>query len=267
MRYFLPFILILLCLQSCNEYQKALKNTETKAKYELAEKLYNEGDYKRANRLFEQIAPKFIGKPQGERIMFFFANTYFQNKDYYLSGYQFERFVKSYPKSDKIQEASFLGAKSYFQLSPNYSLDQTDTDKALQKLQNFINTYPESEYIEEANMMAKALITKKEKKLIEIAKQYNKIGEFNFPFLVSAITAFDNFITDNPGSVYTEDALYYRLEASTELAFNSFENKQSERFKDAKEAYNKLIKEFPETRFKKKADNLVQRIEKGIGSK
>ena len=232
----------------------------------MAEKLYEEGDYKRAVRLFEQIAPKYVGRPQGERVMFFFADSYFKNGDYYLSGYQFERFIKSYPRSDKIQEASFLGAKSYYMLSPRYSLDQTETDKALLKLQTFINNYSESEYFEEANTMAGELTTKKEKKEIEIAKQFNKLGEFNLPILISAITALDNFITDNPGSVYREEALFYRIEAATRLALNSTEERKQERLEDALESYNTLMRYFPETEFKKKADGYAETIREELSA-
>ncbi|MEQ5792768.1 outer membrane protein assembly factor BamD [Muricauda sp. NFXS6] len=260
MRSILILCVAAVLLVSCSEYQKVLKETDTKAKYEMAEKLYNEGDYKRAVRLFEQIAPTYVGKPQGERVMFFFADSYFKNGDYYLSGYQFERFIKSYPRSDKIQEASFLGAKSYYMLSPRYSLDQTDTDKALLKLQTFINNYSESEYFEEANAMAKELTTKKEKKQIEIAKQFNKLGKFNLPVLISAITALDNFITDNPGSVYREEALYYRIEATTVLALNSTIDKQQERLEEALDSYNNLLRYFPETKFKDEADKLAETI-------
>lgn len=249
---------------SCNEYQKVLKNEDVKAKYEMAEKFYEEGDFRRANRLFEQIAPKYIGKPQGERVMFFFANTYYQTKDYYTAAYQFERFVKSYPKSDKVSEALFYGAKSSYQLSPKYSLDQTDTDKALSKLQTFINTYPNSEFLAEANIMAKELTTKKEKKEIEIAKQFNKIGSWDYPRLVSAITACDNFLSDNPGSVYREDALYVKFEASTALALNSTTVKKEERLNTAKAAYINLKKYYPQTQFEKKADNLNEKIEKEL---
>ncbi|MBA4744198.1 MAG: outer membrane protein assembly factor BamD [Muricauda sp.] len=264
MRSILLFCCAMALLVSCSEYQKVLKETDVKAKYDMAEKLYNEGDYKRAVRLFEQIAPKYVGKPQGERVMFFFADSYFKNGDYYLSGYQFERFIKSYPRSDKIQEASFLGAKSYYMLSPRYSLDQTETDKALLKLQTFINNYSESEYFEEANAMAKELTTKKEKKQIEIAKQFNKLGKFNLPVLISAITAFDNFITDNPGSVYREEALYYRIEAATELALNSTMDKKKERLEDALDSYNNLIRYFPESKFKKEADQLAETIQQEL---
>lgn len=264
MRSILPLFFALILFSSCNEYQKALKNEDVKVKYDLAQKYYDAGDFKRAKRLFEQIAPRYVGKPQGERVMFFFANSYFETEDYYLSGYQFERFIKSYPRSDKVQEASFLGAKSYYKLSPAYSLDQTDTDKALSKLQTFINTYPESEFFEEANTMARELTAKKEKKQIEIAKQFNKLGKFNYPILVSALKAFDNFISDNPGSIYREEALYYRIEAATNLALNSTENKKQERLQDALSSYNNLMRYFPETSFKKKADNLSEKIQKEL---
>nr|WP_299340814.1 outer membrane protein assembly factor BamD [Allomuricauda sp.] len=266
MRYILSLLVFSFLFVGCSEYQKVLKEDDIKAKYELAEKLYNEGDYKRAQRLFEQIAPRYAGRPQGERVIFFFADTYFKNGDYYLSGYQFERFAKSYPKSDKIQEATFLGAKSYYMLSPRYSLDQTDTDKALSKLQVFINTYPESEYFEEANTMAKELTSKKEKKQLEIAKQFNKLGEFNYPILISAITALDNFITDNPGSIYREEALYYRIEATTNLALNSTENRKKERLEEAEDSYNTLMRYFPESKFKKKADDLIAKIQKELNT-
>ena len=264
-RNLLSFVVLIMILSSCNEYQKVLKNTDVKAKYDLAQKYYEEEDYKRANRLFEQIAPKYVGKPQGERVMFFFANTYFQRKDYNMAGYQFERFIKSYSKSEKVPEAAFLGAKSYFKLSPAHSLDQTDTDKALVKLQSFINTYPESEYFAEANKMAKELTTKKERKAFEIGKQFNKLGHFDYTFLTPAIAAFDNFISDYPGSIFREEALYLKFESATEFGLNSFVSLKLERMENAKTAYNALKKQFPETKYADDAAKWLEKIEKDLG--
>ncbi|NJB69554.1 outer membrane protein assembly factor BamD [Saonia flava] len=265
MRRLLPILFFLTLLTSCSEYQKVLKNEDVKAKYDMAQKFYDEGDFKRANRLFEQVAPKYVGKPQGERIMFFFADSYYKIKDYYTAGYQFERFVKSYPKSDKTQEALFLGAKSYYELSPRYSLDQTDTDKALLKLQNFINTYPDSEYLPQANIMAKELTTKKERKAFEIAKQFTKLGEFyTLDYNISAIAALDNFISDFPGSIYKEEVMYQKVIATTNLALNSTANKMEQRLFDAQEAYKTLKKNFPETKYQKKADDLMGKVEKQL---
>lgn len=261
MKRIFPFLLIAVALQSCSEYQKVLKNEDVKAKYDMAEKFYEEGDYKRANRLYEQIAPKYVGKPQGERVMFFLSDTYFKRKDYNMAGYQFERFIKSYPKSDKVVEASFLGAKSYYELSPVYSLDQTDTDKALLKLQNFINTYSESEYFPEANIMAQELTTKKERKAYEIVEQYNRLGEFNYDMLKSAVAASENFVSDNPGSVYREDAMFIKMQALTHMAMNSFESLKAERLKSAKAAYTTLKKQFPESKYDQKASDLLEKID------
>ena len=265
MRSAFLILAIAVVFTSCNEYQKALKSDDTKVKYDLAERYYNEGDFRRANRLFEQISPKYVGKPQGERVMFFLANSYFKIKDYNFAGYQFERFLKSYPKSDKAAEASFLGAKSYYKLSPTYSLDQTDTDKALAKLQNFINSYPDTEFFAEANIMAQELTTKKERKAFEIAKQFTKLGKsYILDYNVSAISALDNFISDHPGSIYREDALYLKIEATTTLALNSTVNKKKDRLDDAKDAYDNLMKNYPETKYAKAANNLINKINKEI---
>jgi len=266
MRRFIPLLVLVLILGSCSEYQQVLKKVDVKAKYDLAQKYYEAKDYKRALRLFEQIAPKYVGKPQGERVMFFLADSYYQKENYNMAGYQFERFIKSYPKSDKVDEAAYRGAKSYFELSPSHSLDQTDTDKALTKLQGFINNYPDSEFFADANAMAKELTTKKERKAFEIAKQFNKLGEFNYDILRSAVASLDNFITDFPGSIYREEAFYLKVESTTNLAINSFETLKKERLDNAKNAYNVLKKQYPETQFAKKADNLLKKIEKELSN-
>ena len=267
MRQLLILVTLTVVFASCNDYQKVLKETNVKAKYELAQQYYDAEDYKRALRLFEQIAPKYVGKPQGERVSFFLAECNFKRRDYNTAGYQFERFVKSYPKSNKVVEAEFLGAKSYFELSPNYSLDQTDTDKALAKLQSFVNTYPESEYYAEANQMAKDLNQKKERKAFEIAKQFNKLGEFNYELLKTAIASIDNFIAENPGSIYREEALFIKVEAATNLAINSYAFLQQERFSNAKEMYDAFVKKYPESAFTDRANDLLKKINKGLENK
>ena len=86
-------------LVSCNEYQKILNSEDNNLKYKAAEKYYNNGEYRRANRLLEQLVPIYRGKPQAERLVYFFADSYFQTKNYYLASYQFESFIKSFPKS------------------------------------------------------------------------------------------------------------------------------------------------------------------------
>ena len=256
MKKFIIFITLVVLFSSCSEYQKALKSDDVAIKFTAAEKQYNKGKYNKAIRIFEQVAPAFKGKPQAEKLFYMFAQSYYKTKQYYLAGYQFESFASSYPKSEKHEEASFLGAKSYSMLSPVYSLDQKDTDKSIDKLQNFIDKYPDSSYMVEANSIMKVLKTKLEKKSYEIAKQYNATSDFK-----SAIIALDNFISDFPGTAYKEDALYYKFDSAYNLAINSINAKMEERLKNAKNAYSNLVKFNASSKYKSKADEMLAKIE------
>ena len=251
-------LLFALSLGACSEYQKVLKEDDIKAKYVMADSLYNQGKkqgkkgkLKKSLRLLDQIVPQYRGKPQGERLAYIYADTYYQLGSYFDSGYQFERFTKAYPRSEKAEEAYYKGAESYYEVSPRYSLDQTETDKAISKVQVFINTHPESEYMDEANEMAADLRAKKEKKAFEIAKQYNRISDYH-----ASIKSFELFFKEFPGSVYKEDALYYDYLAKYNLAVNSIYSKREERIGQAKEAYTKLISEFSDTEYKNKAERM-----------
>src|SRR5690606_24588064 len=157
MKKFLVFIAFVFLFSSCSEYQKAMKSDDVAVKYAVAEKMYEEKKYNKAIRLFEQIAPAYKGKPSAEKMFYMYSQSLYLTKQYYLAGYQFESFAANYPRSQKIEEAAYLGAKCFSKLSPVYSLDQVDTYKAIDKLQNFIDSYPESIYLAEANVLAKDL--------------------------------------------------------------------------------------------------------------
>ena len=260
MKKILSILLLILIFSSCSEYQKALKTDEIGVKYDVATRQYEKGKYSKAIRLFEQIAPSYRGKAQAEKMFYMYAQSYFKTKQYYSSGYQFESFVNSYPKSEKVEEASYFGALSYSKLSPRYSLDQIDTYQAIEKLQVFIDTYPTSEYLAEANVIVKELREKLEKKAFEVAKQYNTTGEYNNNH-IAAIVVLDNFITDFPGTKYKEEALYYKLDSSYKIAINSIEAKKLERLNNAKTAYLNLMKFNPNSEFKDKADEMLAKIE------
>ena len=244
---------------SCSQYQKALKSDDIAVKTEAANKMYEAGKYIKAIRLYEQIAPAYKGKPSAERMFFFYSNSLYKSKQYYLAGYQFENFAATYPKSEKREEASFLGAECFYRLSPVYSLDQTDTEKALNKLQRFIDTYPNSEYLGKANEYVKELREKLEKKAFEIAKQYNTISDFK-----GALKALENFIADYPGTPFKEEALYYRFDSAYKLAINSVPSKKQERLAYAKTTHSNLIKFDSNTEYKNEADKMLADIDKEL---
>ena len=242
-----------------------LKNPNAGEKYAFAESLYLQGKYKKALKLMEQIVPVYRGKPQAEKLMYMYANTFYSLGDFYLAGYQFERFANSYPKSDSVELASFKSALSYYELSPRYSLDQKDTYTGLDKLQEFIDTYPDSEFRLEANKKVADLRYKLELKAIEIAKQYLKTGEALGSYS-NAIEAFDNFIGDFPGSVFRKDAFFGRLEAEYELANHSVPSKVNDRLLIALEYYNDFIKYYQDSDLISDANEIKEDIERRLTS-
>lgn len=249
-------ILIVSFFVSCSEYQKALKTEDVAVKFEVATKLYDAGKYNDAIRLIEQIAPAYRGKPQAEKLFYMFSMSYYNTKQFYLAAYQFESFTSGYPKSEKIEEAAYLGAKCFSKLSPVYSLDQIDTFKAIDKLQGFIDSYPNSSYVAEANKTLRELNDKIERKVYENAKQYNTIMEYK-----AAMVALDNFVSDYPGTPFKEDALFYKYDSAYQIGINSVPSKMEERLNIAKTAYTSLIKFKPDTKYKKTADDMLARIE------
>lgn len=253
------FFIIAVCFSniffSCSDYQKLLNSDDSSDKYKQAEVYYNTGEYRKANRLFEQIIPKYRGRPQSQRIIFFFAETYFQTKSYSLAAYQYENFVKSFPKSERVLEAIFKAAKCFYLQSPSYSLDQDETYNAIEKLQVFINLYPDSEYTPEANQMISELQEKLEKKDFEIAKQYYTIRDYR-----AAIKANENFIAGFPGTKFREESMYIKFLSLYEIAINSILSKKKKRLNELKQQYELILRYYPETLFLEDLNKKMDRV-------
>jgi len=263
-------ILFLFCsiilFASCSQYQKVLNGDDVSKKYALADSLYRVGKYKKSLKLMEQIVPAYRGKPQAQRLSFIYANTFYVLGDYALSGYQYERFEQQYPTSDSVEVAAYRSARSYYELSPRFSLDQKDTYKGLTKLQTFINKYPESEKRVEANALVKELREKLEQKDIEIADQMLKTAQA-FGSYKPALEAYDNFITDHPGSIYRKNAFYGRFNSAYQQAINSIPSVVNERLISAKDYYKSFIKYYGESDFRDDADAILADINKRLEEK
>lgn len=248
-------------LFSCGEYQKVLNKGSVDEQYKMAVKIYESKKYAKALRLFEKITPAFRGKPQMERIQFMVAQSKFNEKNYSPSGYYFDRFTKNYPKSSKREEAAFLSAYSFKLASPVFSKDPTDTNKALEAYQTFINAYPDSDKIEEANKHYKELRYKLQKKYFEIAKVYYTTADYDLRNYKAAIQAFDNLLGDYLGSEFKEEALYYRLKAAHDFVLKSTDRRKPERIKDAIEAYEKLKRNYPESKYMEDSNEMLATLQ------
>jgi len=249
--YFLSIIII----TSCSKFQKALNSDEVSVKFNLGTELYEAEKYSKASRLFSQILPQYRGKPQAQKLTYMQAMCFYKTKDYNSSSYQMERFVNSYPESEKVIEMAFLAAKSYYLMAPLYSKDPKDTKIAIDKLQLFINSYSDSEYINEANNLIFELDYRLELKDFNIALQYNNLSDYQ-----AAIKSFENFLIDFPGSDLREKAMYYRFDSAYKLAINSVVWKQEERIENAVSYYNSFKNIYKESEFLDEMESKILKL-------
>ncbi len=244
---------------SCNEYQKLLKDEDTAKVFSVSQDYYKQENYKKAISLLGVVIPKYRGRPEAERALFFEADSYYQLGDFVTSGYKMSRFYAAFPNSSKSAEAQFKAAKSVFELSANSSLDQKETQSALEKLQEFIQENPESTFVSEANECIAKLQYKLDEKYYNIAKRYHHREMYK-----AAITAFSNYMINYPGSSFNEKALYYKQESAYLLAINSFENLTKERLMVAQEYNNSYLENAIDQELKKKAEEISDDLFKRI---
>jgi len=88
-------------------------------------------------------------------------------------------------------------------------------------------------------------------------------------------------LSDYLGSEFKEEALYYRLKAAHDFVLKSTDRRKTNRIKDAIEAYEKLERNYPESKFmeecnemlatlnkeQKRVDSIIAKVEKSAKAK
>jgi len=249
------WIVAVFCLLSCSKYQQLLKSTDFDTKYAKGIEYYDKEDYYRALPLFEELLGLYRGTAKGAEVYYYYAYSHYGLTDYILAGYYFENYAKSFPKSKHTEECEFMNAYCNYLMSPISSLDQTNSQKAINKLQLFINKYPLSTRIEECNQLIDELWLKLETKSYDIALLYYKMEDYK-----GAISAFRNVLKDYPATKNKQKIMFYVFKSNYLLAINSIESKKEERLKNAIESYHNFVDMFPETEFMKEAESIYENV-------
>jgi outer membrane protein assembly factor BamD len=256
---YIIFIPLAVALLSCSKYSKIQKSQDYQFKYEKAQEYYDNEDYFRAMNIFDQVMPFFRGKAEAEDIAYKYAYAYYYQKEYILASYNFGRFAQTYPRNTKAEECSFMSAYCKYLESPTYKLDQKNTLEAINELQLFLNQFPNSERLEQCNSLIDELRGKLQKKDFEIAKLYFKMDRYN-----AAVTAFNNLLIQYPDTKFREDAMYYSIKSYYYYASKSVKSKRQERFQKAIDIYEDFVALFPESKYKRDTQAMIDWAKKDI---
>jgi outer membrane protein assembly factor BamD len=229
--------------------------------YDKAMKYYNNKAWLSAARIFEELYPLAIGTSLGDTILFLFADSYFQNRDYQMAAFHFRDYARRYPGTERTELAALNTIKAMYYNSPEYNLDQLVTTFAIDEVVLFIQQYPHSKHIEECNEILDALRDKLAKKEMEMVKMYYQTGYYEATQIMAK-----NFMKSYSASKYAPEVLYTLLKNNYDYARKSVVQKQYNRFKDCLDAYEMLQMQYPESSYveegKKIALDVATRINK-----
>jgi len=258
----LAFILFLLVFASCSKFQKLLKSSDFNLKYEKAVEYYEKEDYYRALSLFEDIENIFKVSEKGQRIQYYMAYCYYNQGQHLMAGYYFRNFARRFPTNIHAEECEYMTAYCLYLNSPEPSLDQEYTVKAINELQAFMNKYPNSERIEEANKLMSKLRHKLEVKSFKSAKLYYDLGDYK-----AAGIALQNNLKDYPDSPFREEVRFLLLKSQFLFAEKSIASKKTARYQTAINEYYALIADFPETKYLREAKRMFNDASEKIKNK
>jgi len=254
---YLVFISTIAIIAACSNYNKVLKSDDYQAKFDLANQLYDAKDYTRSVQFYEQVYQRYPKQPEGEASYFRLGKAYYLDNDYYMGGYFLGEFVSRFPYSTKVEEATFLSAMCSVHNSPEFSLDQTDTEVGINSLQQFIDRFPNSELIDSCNRIMDRLRNKLEYKEYDIVKLYAKTENYR-----AAVTSAIEFNENFPLSKFREEVAYILVDNSYLLTKNSIQTKKLERTVQTLERYRNFVSEFPNSKYKKSVGAISDLMEK-----
>ncbi len=257
-------VVMLLMFASCSPYEKVLKSSDVNYKLQKANEYYEKKEYHKASQIYQGILPMVKGTRNFEPMYYRYAWSYYNMKDYLSASYHFKNFVDFFPTSKESEECQFMHAVSLYKMSPKYSLDQTNTIKAVEAMQAFINMNPGSSRVKEASDYVDEARKKLERKEAGAAKLYFDIGQYK-----SAGVAYKSVLRNYPESPSADYYQYMIIRSLYYYAKQSVESKQEERYANAVSAFNELKEEYPKSTYLRdaevyftKADNSIKKLRK-----
>lgn len=247
-------LLILFCsfFVSCkSSFEKVQKSKDYPYKLTKANEYFEKKQYGRANTLYEELLTIYKGTKNFESIYYRYAYSFFNQRDYLAASYHFKNFADLFPKSDKAEECEYLNSLCLYYMSPDYTLDQTNTVKSIGEMQAFVNKHPESKRTKDANNMIDESRAKLEQKDAYSAELYYKIGEYR-----AAAVAFEQIIRKYPDSKSVDYYLYKIIDATYKYAKNSIPSKQEQRYADVTAEYNNFIRKFPKSQYRSEVEKI-----------
>ncbi len=230
MKYFLIISFTALFLWGCGSSIETV-NLSAKERLEYAKKLFNDEDYLEAVNELQAIILQYPGNEIIDDAQYLLGMTRYKRGEYILAAYEFSKLVKNMPASEFVPDAQYMLAESYFQLSPNFTLDQKYTKKAIDEFQAFLDFFPTHTKVPEAEQKLKILNDKLAHKTYNDAVIYEKMD-----YHTAALMYYDDVLEIYHDTKYAPMAMYNKIQILLDR----------NRITEADEEISKFIARYPD---------------------
>lgn len=253
-RRLIPALLLLtaVVLAACSGSGRVRYDSPEQA-YERGFEFYEEGRYQRAIQYFQGVFDYGRTTEVAADAQLYLARSYFENGDYVLAANEFTRFISTFRNDPRSEDAEFERALSYYNLSPQYELDQTNTRQAITYLQLFLDRYPDSEL----KVDAEERIGELREKLAH--KEYASAGLYERRQMYEAAAIqYERVFDEYPDTQWADDALVGAMRSYIEFANRSVAARQPERLRLAIDNYERMIQLFRDSPLVKEAESYYE---------
>ena len=205
MNKLLIFISVVIFGWSCSSSIDTV-NLSPEDRLKNAIRLYEDEDDEEAVKEFEAILLQYSGSSLVDDAQYYLAQTRFLRQEYIIAAYEFSKLIKNMPASTFVADSQFMLAECYFELSPNYNLDQTYTVKAIEEFQAFIDFFPLNEKVQDAEARIHRLNLKLAEKDFTVAHIYEKLD-----YYTASMKYYDKVVETYHDTKYAPKALFKKI--------------------------------------------------------
>ena len=216
MNIFLKLLVIILIifLNSCSKKEEKISMIQEKElrlqmidAYKEGVKALEEGDVLFAAKKFNEAEILFPQSEWAPKSILMAAYSYYTQDYYYDAISELDRFIKNYPKDERLNYAHFLLAMCYYEQIVDEKKDLGPLMNAQKEFEFVVNNYPDSDFALDAKYKLDLINDVLASKEIFLGRYYMKKEKW-----VAAINRFKQVVEIYDTTIYIEEALHRLVE-------------------------------------------------------